>query len=77
MTVGHQCNARRPESILPPARRWLATSLATLDEEVLARFHADADEERTEHVETVRLQLSAIRRMISRLRPGANAGEFR
>jgi F-type H+-transporting ATPase subunit epsilon len=51
--------------------------LATLDAEVLARFRSDADEERTEHVETVRLQLNAIRRMISRLRPSANAGEFR
>lgn len=51
--------------------------LATLDTEVLARFQSDADEERTEHVETVRLQLNAIRRMISRLRPSANAGEFR
>ena len=51
--------------------------LATLDAEVLARFQSDADEERTEHVETVRLQLHAIRRMISRLRPGATGGEFR
>jgi F-type H+-transporting ATPase subunit epsilon len=51
--------------------------LATLDAEVLARFRADADEERIEHVETVRLQLNAIRRMISRLRPSANTGEFR
>ena len=51
-------------------------TLATLDTEVLARFQSDADEERTEHVETVRLQLNAIRRMISRLRSGVNAGEF-
>jgi hypothetical protein len=36
---------------------------------VLARFQSDADEERVEHVETMRLQLHAIRRMISRLRP--------
>jgi F-type H+-transporting ATPase subunit epsilon len=43
----------------------------------LARFQSDADEERIEHVETMRLQLHAIRRMISRLRPGAGAGEFR
>ncbi|WP_116131548.1 F0F1 ATP synthase subunit epsilon [Tropicimonas sp. IMCC34043] len=53
------------------------TDLATLDAEVLARFQSDADEERVEHVETVRLQLHAIRRMISRLRPGSSAGEFR
>lgn len=50
--------------------------LATLDTDVLARYLSDEDEERTEHVETVRLQLNAIRRMISRLRPGSNAGEF-
>lgn len=50
--------------------------LATLDSQVLARFHSDADEERMEHVETVRLQLNAIRRMVSRLRQGANAGRL-
>ncbi|MBN2907389.1 MAG: F0F1 ATP synthase subunit epsilon [Rhodobacteraceae bacterium] len=52
-------------------------NLATLDAEVLARFQSDADEERVEHVETMRLQLHAIRRMISRLHAGAGAGEFR
>ncbi len=51
-------------------------ALATLDAEVLARFQLDANAERVEHVETMRLQLHAIRRMISRLRPGAGAGEF-
>jgi F-type H+-transporting ATPase subunit epsilon len=51
--------------------------LATLDTEVLARFQSDADEERVEHVETMRLQLHAIRRIISRLRMGADAGELR
>lgn len=51
--------------------------LGTLDAEVLARFQSDADEERVEHVETMRLQMNAIRRMISRLRPGADSGEFR
>ncbi|WP_300549191.1 F0F1 ATP synthase subunit epsilon [Roseovarius sp.] len=51
--------------------------LATLDKRVLARFQADADEERIEHVETMRLQIDAIRRMVSRLTLGANAGEFR
>lgn len=50
--------------------------LVTLDSQVLARFQSDEDEERMEHVETVRLQLNAIRRMISQLKPGANAGEF-
>lgn len=51
--------------------------LATLDAQVLARFQSDADEERVEHVETMRLQMHAIRRMISRLRPGAGRGGFR
>lgn len=51
--------------------------LATLDAEVLARFRAEADEERVEHVETLRLEMIAIRRMISRLRPIADSGEFR
>ncbi|MFD1195321.1 F0F1 ATP synthase subunit epsilon [Seohaeicola saemankumensis] len=50
--------------------------LAILDRQVLARFQSDEDQERMDHVETVRLQLNAIRRMISRLKPGANAGEF-
>jgi F-type H+-transporting ATPase subunit epsilon len=51
--------------------------LATLDAEVLARFRSDVEEERTEHVETVRLQLNAIRRMVSRLKTGGDAGAFR
>ncbi len=55
----------------------IGDDLATLDAEVLARFRSDADEERIEHVETVRLQLNAIRRIISRLQPGVDAGEFR
>ena len=51
--------------------------LATLDAEVLNRFRQDADAERTERVETVQLQLNAIRRMVSRLQTNANVGEFR
>ena len=51
--------------------------LSTLDSEVLARFQADADVERTEHVETMRLQFNAIRHMVSRLNTSANAGKFR
>ena len=51
--------------------------LATLDAQVLARFQSDADEERIEHVETMRLQMHAIRQMISRLKTGADMGEFR
>ncbi len=43
--------------------------LATLDHQVLARFHADLDEERVDHVETTRLHLAAMRRMLARLQP--------
>lgn len=51
--------------------------LDALDRDVLARFHADAEAERVEHVDNVRLQLNAIRRMVSRLHTGADAGQFR
>lgn len=50
--------------------------ITTLDTDVLARFHADMDAERVEHVETVRLQLHAIRRMISRMQSSGTFGEF-
>jgi F-type H+-transporting ATPase subunit epsilon len=43
--------------------------LATLDHQVLARFRADLDEERVDHVETTRLHLAAMRRMLARLQP--------
>jgi len=51
--------------------------LATLDEEVLHRFQTEADEERVEHVEAMRLQMNAIRQMISRLSTTANKETFR
>ncbi len=51
--------------------------LATLDREVLARFQSEADAERVDHVETVQLQLNAIRRMVSRLSAGSAAETFR
>ncbi len=51
-------------------------NLATLDSEVLAHFHSDEEAERVEHTESMRLQLTAIRRMISRLRPGGNRQVF-
>jgi F-type H+-transporting ATPase subunit epsilon len=43
--------------------------LTTLDETVLARFRADIETERTEYVESTRLQLSAIRQIMRHLRP--------
>lgn len=51
--------------------------LATLDGDVLARFQSEADTERSEHVETMRLQMDVIRQMVSRLKTGANTGAFR
>jgi F-type H+-transporting ATPase subunit epsilon len=47
--------------------------LATLDQAVLGRFRADIETERTERVESTRLQLSAIRQIMSRLRPGGRS----
>jgi F-type H+-transporting ATPase subunit epsilon len=43
--------------------------IATLDETVLSRFRADIDLERTQRVESTRLQLNAIRQIVSHLRP--------
>jgi F-type H+-transporting ATPase subunit epsilon len=43
--------------------------LATLEGEVLARFRAQQEAERSEHVESTRLQLAAIRQIMQHLRP--------
>lgn len=48
--------------------------LATLDESVLARFRADTEAERAERVDSTRLQLSAIRRIVSHLRATGRSG---
>ena len=48
----------------------LGDDLAHLDQTVLARFRADLEIERTEHVESTRLQLNAIRRIVSQLGQG-------
>jgi F-type H+-transporting ATPase subunit epsilon len=49
----------------------LGDDLATLDNSVLARFRADIETERSEHVNSTRLELSAIRQIVSHLRGGA------
>jgi F-type H+-transporting ATPase subunit epsilon len=49
----------------------LGDDLATLDETVLARFRADIDAERSERVNSTRLELSAIRQIVSHLRGDA------
>ena len=43
--------------------------LESLDQTVLTRFRADVEAERTEHVETTRLHLDAIRQIMRHLRP--------
>jgi F-type H+-transporting ATPase subunit epsilon len=48
--------------------------LATLDQTILARFRADLEAERTERVDSARLQLSAIRQIVSHLRPAGRSG---
>ena len=52
----------------------LGEDLATLDETLLARFRADIEIERTEHVESTRLHLNAIRHIMSHLRPDQHGG---
>jgi F-type H+-transporting ATPase subunit epsilon len=48
--------------------------LATLDETILARFRADTEAERAERVDSTRLQLNAIRQIVSHLRPAGRGG---
>ena len=48
--------------------------IATLDQTILSRFRVDIETERTERVESTRLQLNAIRQIVSHLGSGARAG---
>lgn len=48
--------------------------LAMLEATVLARFIAEAEQDRSERFESTQLQLSAIRRLVSQLRPGSSRG---
>jgi F-type H+-transporting ATPase subunit epsilon len=50
--------------------------LKTLDATVLARFRADIELERSERFETIQLQLSAIRRIVSQFQPGGVGGRI-
>ena len=50
--------------------------LARLDTEVLERFAADAEAERVEHVEAMRAQMNAIRRMITAYTPAETGSRF-
>jgi len=48
--------------------------LATLDDTILRRFHADIDAEREDRVDSTRLQLNAIRQIVRHLRPAGYDG---
>ncbi len=48
--------------------------LDTLHREVLARFESDLDAERNERVESTRLHLAAIRRIVEQLKRGGMTG---
>lgn len=48
--------------------------LAALAATVLDRFRAEADAERTEHAESTRLQLAAIRRIVAHIHPAPATG---
>ncbi len=52
----------------------LGDDLDTLDQTVLAQFRAAAESQRNEHIEQMRLQLSAIRRIMHYLRPDRRGG---
>jgi F-type H+-transporting ATPase subunit epsilon len=52
----------------------VSDDLATLDETILARFRADIETDRTERVESTRLQLNAIRQIVSHLQPAGRGG---
>jgi F-type H+-transporting ATPase subunit epsilon len=47
--------------------------LGTLEQTVLARFHSEIETERSERVDSTRLQLNAIRQIVRHLRPGRSA----
>lgn len=67
VAAGHDVSIATREAIV-------GDDLATLDQAVLAQFHADIEAEREEHFESTRLQLSAIRQIVSHLRPSGRAG---
>jgi F-type H+-transporting ATPase subunit epsilon len=52
----------------------LGDDLATLHQTVIGRFRADIETERTEHVQSTRLQLNAIRQIMRHLRPDRRSG---
>jgi F-type H+-transporting ATPase subunit epsilon len=80
--LAHYCAVRRGllmvtggQEIAIATREAVAgDDLATLDETVLARFHTDSEAERTERIDSTRLQLNAIRRIVRHLRASGRSG---
>jgi F-type H+-transporting ATPase subunit epsilon len=80
--TGHHCAVRRGvlsvtggrEIAIATREAVTGDDLATLDQTVLGRFRADLETERTEHVESTRLQLNAIRQIVRHLRPNGRSG---
>ena len=67
-SLARAIHATKPDVVVP------GDDLATLDQTVLSRFRTDIETERTERVESTRLQLNAIRQIVSHLGSGARAG---
>jgi F-type H+-transporting ATPase subunit epsilon len=80
--VAHYCAVRRgvlsvtggQEIAVATREAVTGDDLATLDAMVLARFRADTETERVERVDSTRLQLNAIRRIVSHLRASGRSG---
>ena len=54
----------------------IADDLARLDEQVLAKLRADAEEERTAHAHAEQLRVQAMRQILTFLRPGRRSVEL-
>ncbi|HEX3994777.1 MAG TPA: F0F1 ATP synthase subunit epsilon [Acetobacteraceae bacterium] len=80
--IAHYCAVRRgvlsvtggQEIAIATREAVTGDDLATLDAMVLARFRADTETERAERVDSTRLQLNAIRRIVSHLRASGRSG---
>lgn len=78
----HYCAVRRgvlsvtggQEIAIATREAVVGDDLATLDETVLARFRADMETERMERVDSIRLQLNAIRQIVTHLRARDGGG---
>ncbi len=65
------------QDITIAAREAIASDdLATLDKTVLSQSRADIEAERAAHVDSTRLQLTAIRQIMRRMRPGHDGQSF-